>query len=404
MNEGATDVPNGPAHAGRKRVRPTDRTLREQMLITDLQIERRKAMLRFTSEDVDILTEMYPIVKQEIADIVAKFYEQQTAIPEIALVIGDAETLKRLQKEMHAYVLDLFSGQYGADYVNKRLRIGLVHKRIGVGPKLYLAGMLNLRALLHDRIGLHTPAEREAPGLRRKRFDALEKLMFFDVALVFDTYVRTLMAELENSRDATEQYAANLEAVVEMRTQQLRALARVDSLTGLTNRRVFNEELAREMKIAKRTKLPVSLVYFDLDGFKSVNDESGHAEGDRLLTAVGEAVRRAVREGETACRLGGDEFAIIMPRVALEEAEFGARRIAEEIQKTGDPRIGLSIGVAQAHPGEPVSPEELLRRADVSMYRAKSNRRGNGADASVRIVHYDDSLTFMEPKDSNGAA
>jgi diguanylate cyclase (GGDEF)-like protein len=392
-------APSFPAPASNAHPRPTDSTLREQMQITELEIERRKAVMRFTQWDAEVLADMLPIVTLEIDAIIAKFYDQQTSIPEIALVIGDAETLRRLHQSMRGYILDLFSGEYGADYVNKRLRIGLVHTRIGVPPKLYLCGIYCLRMLLNELIERHTPVDKVPFDLRRRRLDALDKLMYFDNALVFDTYIRSLMRELEVNHLQMEEHAAALEETVTLRTKQLEAMSRTDSLTGLLNRRVFDDTLQREMKIAARTRGPVTVVFFDLDGFKTVNDEKGHAEGDRLLTLVGDVLLRLVREGESAFRLGGDEFAIIMPRTFAADAEIPCRRIGSEFHKACNGQVRSSFGIAETGLGEVISPDELLARADAAMYAAKRSPGG-----PVKIVRAPGTATPDGNPRGHGAA
>lgn len=120
-------------------IRQTDQTLLEQLRITDFEVENRKLLFLLTEADCVLLKEFKSSVDEKLEALVADFYEIQTNIPEIALLIGDAETLGRLKTAMRKYIQDLFSGLYDLEYVNNRLRIGLVHKRIGVEPKLYLA-------------------------------------------------------------------------------------------------------------------------------------------------------------------------------------------------------------------------------------------------------------------------
>ncbi|MDH5646489.1 MAG: protoglobin domain-containing protein, partial [Candidatus Heimdallarchaeota archaeon] len=119
-------------------MRKIDKTLAEQLQITDREISKRKHLLGFTTDDAHVLKDNKPLIDKYIDGIVMKFYEHQTAVPEIALVIGDAETLRRLQSAMRSYILELFEGHYDAGYVNRRLRIGKIHERIGVSPKLYI--------------------------------------------------------------------------------------------------------------------------------------------------------------------------------------------------------------------------------------------------------------------------
>jgi hypothetical protein len=127
----------------------TEQTLFEQMRITELEIESRKALFSFTAADVKALQSFKPIIEENIDKIVDDFYGLQTSVSEIALLIGDSDTLARLRTAQRRYVLDLFNGVYDLEYVNNRLRIGLVHKRIGVEPKLYLSAVHTLKELIY---------------------------------------------------------------------------------------------------------------------------------------------------------------------------------------------------------------------------------------------------------------
>ncbi|MFA7518457.1 protoglobin domain-containing protein [Shewanella sp.] len=112
----------------------TEQTLFEQMRITELEIESRKALFSFTGGDVKALQSFKPIIEENIDKIVDDFYGLQTSVSEIALLIGDSDTLARLRTAQRRYVLDLFNGVYDLEYVNNRLRIGLVHKRMVLSP------------------------------------------------------------------------------------------------------------------------------------------------------------------------------------------------------------------------------------------------------------------------------
>jgi diguanylate cyclase (GGDEF)-like protein len=171
-----------------------------------------------------------------------------------------------------------------------------------------------------------------------------------------------------------------MERLNESRSQLLHQ-AYHDALTGLPNRELFHDRtrqaLARAREAAGRH---VAVLFLDLDDFKGVNDSLGHGAGDTLLTAVAARLRAAVREGDTIARLGGDEFAVLLedvPDVAC--AERAARRLLEALDRPialGEHRItaGASIGVAVSDGRQPA--EEVLRNADVAMYRAKRAGRG----------------------------
>jgi diguanylate cyclase (GGDEF)-like protein/PAS domain S-box-containing protein len=149
-----------------------------------------------------------------------------------------------------------------------------------------------------------------------------------------------------------------------------------DSLTGLANRALFGDRLEHALARQVRAGTLSAVLFIDLDDFKTVNDGLGHAEGDQLLVAVSERLAAGLRAEDTAARLGGDEFAILLEGLREpDRAEAVARRLMETLRDPFDIdgsliTISGSIGIAVAGPGS--DPRELLRQADVAMYRAKS--------------------------------
>ena len=117
-----------------------------------------------------------------------------------------------------------------------------------------------------------------------------------------------------------------------MRFAEAREQAELDSLTGLHNRRLFYEFLGREIARAHRYERYVSVIVFDLDDFKRINDRVGHLGGDAVLVEVAKRIRSVVRATDIACRVGGDEFAVILPESSREDAELLAERIAIAIR------------------------------------------------------------------------
>lgn len=159
---------------------------------------------------------------------------------------------------------------------------------------------------------------------------------------------------------------------------ELEAIARTDSLTGLMNRRGFEESLTRAAAMSRRRGEPLSILMIDLDRFKQVNDTYGHEAGDRVLVALADCLRNSMRATDIYGRLGGDEFI-----VALIEADEAAARIAAErlaaaaaavdLSELGLPEgVPMSIGAAT---GLHTTPEELIRDADAELYRVKGARR-----------------------------
>ncbi|MFL5952558.1 MAG: diguanylate cyclase domain-containing protein [Gaiellaceae bacterium] len=153
---------------------------------------------------------------------------------------------------------------------------------------------------------------------------------------------------------------------------EARALADLDALTGVHNRRYFHETLAREVARAHRYHRRLAVVVLDLDDFKAVNDRVGHLAGDAVLAEVAQRMLTVVRSADVACRVGGDEFALVLPESSGEEAELLAGRIARAIGVRpigGAGTLALSAGVAELRPGD--RPNDLFERADEALYRAK---------------------------------
>jgi len=345
----------------------TDQTLLDQMRITELELDYRKSLFSFTDDDARMLAAFRPSMDQNIDPVVARFYEQQTGNPEIALLIGDRDTLQRLQSAQRRYILDLFSGQYDLAYVNNRLRIGLVHKRIGVEPKLYLSAVYSLNQMLRETIIASVAGAAE----RMATLAALEKLMQIDVTFVFDTYVRSLVSEIEVARNRAEQFGRNMEQKVHERTLQLQQIARSDPLTGLLNVRHLNEIVTRDLRAAQRRGEPICAVYMDVDDFKAINDTHGHQRGDEVLCFIGEVVKSMTRVEDSCFRYGGDEFCLFL--INCTEVDARAKFVGTLRQRTQECPIAFTVscGVAQTGPDEYLSVEELIRQADHDMYRAK---------------------------------
>ncbi len=163
------------------------------------------------------------------------------------------------------------------------------------------------------------------------------------------------------------------------RMRELERQAGQDALTGLGNRRRFEEELAAAMARSRRDGTTGALLMLDLDRFKQVNDSHGHPAGDRLIREVAEALRRRTRTSDSLARLGGDEFAVILPRCSGEEALVAAEAIAEEIRRhhpeDGLDPLTVSIGIARFGEDPKASVATIVADADAAMYAAKDEGR-----------------------------
>ena len=346
---------------------PTEQTLLEQMRITEFDIAHRKELLLLDEDDFSRLASYRPNIEPHIDALVDKFYEMQTGITEIALLIGDADTLTRLRTAQRRYILDLFSGLYDLEYVNNRLRIGLVHKRIGVEPKLYLAAINTLKGLLIEDIFTQIEHEQD----RIAMLTALDKLFLFDITLAFETYIRSLVSEIESSKEKSEIYARTLEEKVRERTQQLEEMSRTDSLTGLLSVRHLQENLTRTLRTCERRAEPVVIAYLDINDFKQINDTQGHQRGDEILRIVGDCIRKVSRAEDYCFRYGGDEFCLILPNCNEDQArDVYLQRLTNALKEQIDD-VTLSIGMVQTGPMQFDEGHSLIRLADERMYAAK---------------------------------
>ena len=169
----------------------------------------------------------------------------------------------------------------------------------------------------------------------------------------------------------------------------LRHRAFHDELTGLANRALFMDRLARALDVHRRHRLPLSVLYGDLDGFKKVNDAHGHAAGDELLVAVAERFRACLRPEDTLARLGGDEFVLLLEHGSAPDVVAG--RLDEALRdpfttSAGSFRLSMSTGIAEVDAESPTpTPQQLVARADAQMYAAKQRTRAGTRAPAVPL-------------------
>jgi diguanylate cyclase (GGDEF)-like protein len=205
---------------------------------------------------------------------------------------------------------------------------------------------------------------------------------------------RTQVLEARNLElDATRQE-------LQLANEQLRRLVGVDALTGIPNRRHFDETLARELERAARDRRPLTLILSDIDGFKRYNDAYGHAAGDRTLREVAQALSTSFRRGsDLAARYGGEEFAVILPGVDQRHGSLFAERLRRIVWRLALPhagapageRVTISLGVATVVPEQGAGSQELIVAADAALYRAKflgRNRHVSAPGLAPRAVEH----------------
>jgi diguanylate cyclase (GGDEF)-like protein len=187
------------------------------------------------------------------------------------------------------------------------------------------------------------------------------------------SFAHSLSLMLDNAREVEEILAAR---------RKLDYLAHFDILTGLPNRELFTDRIRQAIAHAHRTDGKVALLFVDLDNFKGINDSYGHAVGDQLLKEVAARLKACVREDDTVARLAGDEFIVMLPDVeTVDDAATVARKILEVLAhplplEGNELYTGASIGIS-LFPVDAADGEELLRTADLAMYRAKQEGRND---------------------------
>ena len=225
----------------------------------------------------------------------------------------------------------------------------------------------------------HTEPSETGNGLRAETWCTMPQVgsqlyLAIDAGPIFDDSGK-LLAVVETVRDMTDQKNAQM---------ALQSLATCDGLTGIANRRAFDERLGIEWSRAARDRQPLSLLMLDVDFFKRYNDNYGHQQGDECLRKVASAMADAVfRPADLSARYGGEEFVVLMPNVSANGAAAVAERVCAAIAELGIPHahsdvaghVTASIGVATLQPDAGVPPESLVAAADSALYMAKDSGR-----------------------------
>lgn len=205
------------------------------------------------------------------------------------------------------------------------------------------------------------------------------------------------VTEVKDAKDQVINYVGVFADISEIKQSQnnLNKLVNHDPLTGLPNRRLFNELMAHAIKRAEREQNQIALLFIDLDRFKAINDSLGHQVGDKLLYEVSKRINHAVRESDAVARLGGDEFLVMMDLLRdTEDAAMVAKKVIHTLQSEFiiDGRelfIGASIGIA-VYPQDGHDVDSLIKAADIAMYQVKNKGKNNycfySADLSKTVI------------------
>ena len=304
------------------------------------------------------------VVRPHLEALVDDFYSHLLDSPEARPFLTVEAVVERLRRSQIHYLQNLGVEFCGEDYFEERLRVGLVHARVGLPLPVYLMAYQRLKELLLDRVaeaGL-SPAERAPLERLILRISAL------DAALAVQTYHVVQVRDLEN-----------IVETLKSQDQALRERLRTDSLTGLFARDHVTRALSRLISRPGKAR-EVAVAMADLDHFKAINDTYGHPVGDRILQQVATRLAAAVRAGDVVGRYGGEEFILVLP----ESSEEGARQVAERVRRrveeapfvVGDTRLKLTISVGLTlgdAGGDNV--DAMIDRADGALYLAKEAGR-----------------------------
>lgn len=180
-----------------------------------------------------------------------------------------------------------------------------------------------------------------------------------------------------------------LVARLQIALTQERALSRTDQLTGLANRRSFQEQSGRLLQLCKRNRKPVTLVYLDLDNFKVLNDTQGHARGDQFLQKVASVLRETLRSSDFTARFGGDEFAVLLPETGKDEAVMAMEKVRAKLSETANNfqcKVTASIG-GVSYGCAPSSFEQMTNEADQLMYKVKVSTKDRVYIRNIDQLH-----------------
>lgn len=241
-----------------------------------------------------------------------------------------------------------------------------------------------------ERVNLHVEKKRLNMGqMRVDPMATLKSYLTLPIALEGEILgCISINSDQPNAFDAQDlqffsvigyQMTATIEHL--QRLSSVKNLAIYDTLTGLYNRRYFDEKFGTEAQQAFVNKTSLSLVLIDIDHFKKVNDTFGHPEGDKILRGVASLLKNSVRKKDTVARYGGEEFILILPEANLEAASMIAERIRKLVENTsfdiGNAHLNatISLGISSFPSHRARSKEELLKMADLALYRAKGEGR-----------------------------
>ena len=348
--------------------RKSDTALFDALRIrSNVSVERLSALLSQTSVNLEVLDQCLPTLEKQLPAIIDQIHASHPEMADVALQTNEFNLSTDLLQLLKSYIKELLvNNEYNEQYVRNRIALIVHYKNIGVPTLTFVQFIDTLRHVLLQYI-------EKIPALspvKESISSAIRQLLQFDLELCVDINVAHFHADIEALRKEHNALRKNIETKIAQRTKDLMEQVRLDPLTKIYNISAMQEMLDKELALAKRRHTKLSLVYFDVDHFKRINDTEGHLKGDEVLQEIGQTLRQCVRQTDIACRYGGDEFCVVL----LECNALEAQKVCEKLIATFQsryPTYSFSMGIAETGASEFVSVKQLIHLADQKMYLAK---------------------------------
>lgn len=298
--------------------------------------------------------------------IMTRFYDYLQQFDAMRQYLGQAHNLPRLKRTQLEY-LDSFGIDFDtAGYFEYRLRIGVAHERIGMPLHLYLAAYRHLQSLLIDALP-HTPAI--SPAQHRQYSEAISKIVMLDMSLAIDTYTTIRIDSMTDSISA-----------LQYERDALSNQIMHDTLTGILSRHFVMASLNKQLSHARREAgYQVHVALLDLDRFKAINDNYGHAAGDLVLREFAQLAAHIVRDQDYFGRFGGEEFLLVTCGLSSDQAAEVVERIRlaseQHVYRSNQHIINMTVSCGLSMAQADDTADVLIQRADRAMYAAKEQGR-----------------------------
>lgn len=319
----------------------------EKLGFTQEEFEKRQKFILLGDRDIALLKEISLFMEDMPDDLFDDFYEHLLSFEETRAILKSDVVVERLKRKQKEYFKAMVSGTYDYQYMLDRLKVGYRHVEFGIVPMWYI-GSFNkyldgIRAYIKSKCACEL-------GKYVEYMSALQKIAMLDIVLTLESYHygRYKMQEVLEKQVVT------------------------DELTGVPNRRRFDQDIMNLIGHFERYQHPFSLIAIDLDNFKAINDTHGHDIGDMVLKVFCEIAQESLREVDSLYRYGGEEFNILLSSQHVASGEVVAERIRSAVAQHDFPTVGqvtASFGVTEY--GVTDSQISFVKRADSALYEAK---------------------------------